>query len=281
MKTILFGHVCIDRNTIEGNHYKGWGSSLLYIAKYLQKEVSIEPGLIAPYGTDLRTVSDQPILNEPNVDNTLVYENIVENGERRQKVQFADTIPQVHLDTDTVEKLASAELFIFAPLLPDFDSEYLRKVMSVLPDTTLKVILPQGYFRQVQADRSIAQRDFIEAKEVLPLFDMMILSNEDIDTPSTFISTWHSYNQDLTVIVTQNKDGATAYTAHSSLHIPTTPISGKDIVNPIGTGDVFSVACAYHYAGTQNLEQAIKAGHEAAARSLKTPQPIASEAVQV
>src|SRR4051812_6278356 len=97
MKIVLFGHVCIDHNTIEGTSYRSWGSSLLYIAEYLKREKNVEPVLIAPYGEDLRTVTSQRILNEPNAYNTLVYENNIENKIRLQKVKFAEEIPQVYL----------------------------------------------------------------------------------------------------------------------------------------------------------------------------------------
>lgn len=279
MNIILFGHVCIDYNTIEGASYKSWGSSLLYIAKYLKEETTDQPVLLAPYGKDLNVVTNQSISNQPTDDSTLVYENIVESGVRRQKVQRYENVSEVQLSDRNIEQLSQADLFIFAPLLPSFSGDYVRQITESLPQTALKVILPQGYFRQVGKDRNITRRDFSEAAEITPLFDMMILSDEDVDAPINHIAMWHSFNKNLKIIVTENCAGATVYTHENELHIPTTPIGADDIINPIGTGDVFSIACSYQFARTENLALAVRSGHEAAAKSLKSPQPKAQETV--
>ncbi len=266
----LFGHVCIDHNTIEGDSYVSWGSSVLYIADYLRRELVVTPKIIAPYGSDLREVTGQEILNTPTLTNTLVYENIVEHGVRRQNVLHEKASPYVDINGAILDQIHTTDLFIFAPLLATFGAEYVAAVTGALPASALKVLLPQGYFREVQGGGKIVRGSFVDAAKILPLFDLMILSDEDTDNPEDHIAEWLRYNPNLKIIVTQNRTGATVYTNTESISIPTMPLSDEEIINPIGTGDVFSIACAYALKQDGDVVRAIEQAHHAAAASLKS-----------
>lgn len=271
MKIVIFGHVCVDENVVEGESYRAWGSSVLYMAQYLNEIVGCRPDIIAPHGSDIYSLTEYEMINPPNMQSTLVYENKVRNGKRTQRVRGSVTIPEVTINEECAAKLSAAEMFVYAPLLPTYNASYIQKLINTLPKTALKIILPQGYFRSVERDGFISKRNFTEAEQLLPLFDMMILSNEDTDVNSSIISEWLSFNRKIKVIITRNADGAAVYGADSEILIPTIPLAVDEILNPIGTGDVFGAACAYRYAFTLDIKTSVEFAHRAATQSLLGP----------
>lgn len=150
----IIGHTCIDHNTIDGIKYENWGSSAMYIAKYFSKEFGIQSHIVSSYGHDfVKYATDFVFLGTPGDHNTLLYENIVTNGDRVQFCRHSDFSPPVDLKENIINILRRTDILIVAPMLANYSMEYIEQVMQYLPEGSLKVLLPQGYMRHINAEQ--------------------------------------------------------------------------------------------------------------------------------
>lgn len=269
-KIVLIGHVCIDHNKSENATYDGWGSSVLYMSQYYQNHTAAAPCVVSSYGPDmLKYLPSVPLLPaKPNQPVTLVYENDSTTGKRTQKCHNLAAAVPPELTSEVMARIQEADIIIVAPLLPNYSADYLRRVMAAARPDSLKVLCPQGYFRSVTPEGQVQPRDFAEAANVLPLFDLVMYSEEDYPQAMELARKWQQ-TADIAVIVTQGQNGATVVHAHHMEHIPTTPIPLADIVDSVGCGDVFAATVTIEYYRTRDLAASIRAAHKTAAAKLK------------
>ena len=265
----IVGHVCIDHNSIDGNYHESWGSALLYIAEYFRRIHTIQPNLIAPYGQDLREFVDtKAFIDPPSVEHTLIYKNTIIDGVRVQAVEYSDTAMPIAL-SDTIRSiLSSTDIFILAPLLPNYSADYVRQLYEQLPDHAQKILLPQGYYRKVGKNGAILQRGFVEANEILPYIDVLIQSDEDSTDALKAANAWTRTHPDLTAVVTQNSRGASVFTHSNTFSMPTKPIPTSNIINAVGAGDVFSAELALSLHDHVELRTALSKAQKAAHRHI-------------
>jgi sugar/nucleoside kinase (ribokinase family) len=136
----------------------------------------------------------------------------------------------------------------------------------------LKVLLPQGYLRYINDDGLVQPKNFDEAYDILPLLDLVVLSDEDHPQANAQAHAWKRASPHTEIILTQNARGASIIHEDKLIHIPTTPIPDKQIIDSVGCGDVFSAATAYYLFATNDIELAIRSGHEAARNKLLAPE---------
>lgn len=272
-RIIFVGQVCIDHNTVEHATYVSWGSPALYMAKYLQMAYGITPTILAKHGADFVGYTGNILLcpREPSSDPTLIYENIVKDGRRIQRCRNHLAAAPVPITREVKSLLAKADIIFLAPLTPTYTSQYVAELMDNTPEKCLKVLLPQGYLRKINEDSLVQLRNFDEASNILPFFDLAILSDEDHPHAVTKAHEWRKTSPNTEIIVTQNAGGASIVQEDRVTHIPTTPIPNKQIVDSVGCGDVFGAATAYHLFATDDLALAVRKGHEAARKKLLTP----------
>ena len=48
----IFGHVCVDHNTVDDVSYTSWGSPAMFMAAYYQKHYNLTPSIVSAYGND-------------------------------------------------------------------------------------------------------------------------------------------------------------------------------------------------------------------------------------
>lgn len=274
LRIVCLGHACIDRNTTEHAQYIGWGG-VLYIASYFQKQ-SLQPQIITSYGPDLTEhVKDFDLLpTEPNMERTLVFENIVRPGERRvQYCHHVDmSLPPV-LTPELKVAIAEADIVVMATFLPTYSAEWLEQALGFVKDSCLKVLCPQGYLRTVSVDGLVSSREFSEAEHVLPMFDMAFISDEDTPNALATAQDWKRFAPHTEIVVTNGPRGATIIEVDKPRLIPTTPIPPSKIVDSVGCGDVFAAAVSLDRSKGTPLDEAIKAGHRVAAEKLQTVTP--------
>lgn len=112
-------------------------------------------------------------------------------------------------------------------------------------------------------------RNFVEAEESVPLFDVTILSEED--HPQAFqISQEWAVATGAQSVVTQGAQGASIVTSDSVYQVPTMPLAESEIVDSVGCGDMFSIAVAADLYTSHNLRHAVGRGHVAARKKLLT-----------
>lgn len=267
---VLIGHVCIDHNKTENATYDGWGSSVLYMSQYYQKNTGAVPAVISSYGPDMLEYLPEVTMlpAAPNRPATLLYENDTSGSVRIWKCRNVAVAAPPAITPDMIALLQQVDIVVVATLLPNYTLDYLQEILSHARAGSLKVLCPQGYLRHVAPDSLVQPREFVEATGILPLFDLIIYSEEDHPRAMSLATDW---KQSIagTIIVTQGQNGATIVGGSQPEHIPTTPIPPAEIIDSVGCGDVFAGAAALEYFHTKNLPKAVRAAHKAAAKKLK------------
>jgi hypothetical protein len=269
-RIVLVGHVCIDHNTSESATYTSWGSSVIYMSQYLQQAYTETPLVVTNYGPDLVPYLPEIHLlpEQPNQLETLRYENDTRQVPRIWKAYNTAFATAPALTPEVVTAVQQADMLLVATLLPNYDPSYIAALLSYAKPGCLKVLCPQGYFRHIADDGLVIPRDFSEAEQIVPLFDVVVYSTDD--TPEAFATAerWLRQAPDTNIVITQGPEGATIVRADGRQHIPTTPLALEDIVDSVGCGDVFAGTLAYAYNQTHDLASSIKTAHQAAARKL-------------
>jgi len=268
---VLIGHVCIDHNDNESITYTSWGSPLMYIAEYCQMYLKNKPILIAPYGHDFDPYAkDVNLLIEAQEESTLVYKNHTINGKRIQSCEHAKYSSPVKLTPLINRAVAEADIIALTPLLPNYTTKYVRNLLANRKSNCLSVLLPQGYFRHVNADGSIAPRKFEEAAEIISLFDMVIFSDEDTSEPFKKAKQWARHTPG-NIIVTQGESGASVITSSGVTQVTTQAVPLDEIVDSVGCGDIFSMAAMSSFYQDRDIIKAVRAGNETARARLFQP----------
>jgi sugar/nucleoside kinase (ribokinase family) len=268
---LLVGHVCIDHNKSEHSSYESWGSSVIYMATSFQKQFNATPRILTSYGPDLSAfLPDVTLLPAiPTQPDTLIYENDSTSGRRIQHCHNLESATPPELTAEAIEAVESADIIVVATLLPNYPATYLKTLLESAKPGTLKVLCPQGYFRSISEEGLVQPRDFEEAPQIVPLFDLVMYSEEDYPRAFELAKTWKR-TMPTEIIVTQSADGATIVSESGEQHIPTTPIAQEDIIDSVGCGDTFAAAVTYNYYLSNDLPSAILEGHAAAAKKLLT-----------
>lgn len=257
MNALIFGHVCIDRNDSEQAKYIAAGSPAMFINKIYKQFPNLTVSIAASYGPDyikyFQNVNIYP--KSPNSNATLIYENISKGGIRTQKaLNRKDALP-ILLSKELKTFSQNADIIFFAPLLPNYSADYVGKITSVTRRSSVKILLPQGYFRNFDSGNNVITRKFEEADEVLRSIDVVIVSEQDHPKIKQMARKWVTKHP-LICVVTLGEKGAVAFKGNQEIPLSTKPVAPKDIVDSVGAGDVFSAAFAYTYQQTHNVKQA-------------------------
>ncbi|WP_165068364.1 carbohydrate kinase family protein [Marisediminicola senii] len=270
----VVGHVCIDENTdvaTRDGHTgasvpvrRTAGSSPVFMNRHWQQLANVDVAVIAPFGVDFLEIdSTLPLLNGPTAVDTMLYRNHIDGPVRRQECVNADRAEPVPIDARAAARLGSSDLVVVCPLLPNFDATYIESVLG--HTAALSVLLAQGHFRRVSADGSVGTGPFIDDERVIPLFDVVILSDEDTDDAVTLARAWSERFPGTTIVVTQNSNGATYFQAGIVTRMPTRALAGDRIGNVVGAGDVFAAALAVGYLVSGSIHTAVAGANTVAA----------------
>jgi hypothetical protein len=267
-RVVIASHVCIDNNVTERDSYQSWGSAAMFIADYYRRQFGLPTTIISSYGADFLPFAGPPqnitlIPKKPNQPGTLQYRNIITLDLRTWYCENMAYAKPPDLDNDAIAALSQADIFIYATLLPNYPVEYARKLLSYLPTGCLTVFGGQGYLRNVGVDSKITVRGFPEASELLPLFDITVLSDDDHPKVQTMAQGWKTLPGVGEIILTHGPDGASIIGANGKKHIPTTPIPANHIVDSVGCGDIFMGSLAYFYWKNKDLVAAVQQAHKA------------------
>lgn len=269
MNVLLVGDVCIDRNVSENAKYLAAGGASMFMNRICSKFDGVTSTIISNYGTDFLLYLTHVSIysNNRHASKTLMYENHTKNGPRTQKVYNADVSQPVTFDVEVKKLAKNADAVVFAPLLPNYSAQYIETFLNASKKDALRVLLPQGYFREVGQNGIILNRLFNEDKSIIPLFDIIILSEEDHPDITDITTHWLSY-ADVKIIVTMGEKGARLASRNESFVVPTTPISTNNIVDSVGAGDIFSASFIYEYMQSYDIRKSIEFGNSIAGQSL-------------
>ncbi len=269
MKIVIIGHVCIDHNISESSTYTAAGSSAVFINKIMQQFEENEIIIIAPYGKDFLPYTKELTLYpaQPTSDQTLVYKNIIRKVERDQKALYRSNAEPIEIENNFASIIKQADIIFIAPLLPNFPACYIQRISQLAKKKALKIILPQGFFREINSANEVMVREFSEADKIMPYMDIAVISNQDHPHAKEIATQWVQKSK-LSVIITSAEKGAFIITRKKQTIIPTIPVPVEKIVDSIGSGDIFSAALAYNYIQTRSLEKAVKFANETARQCL-------------
>jgi len=269
MKITILGHVCIDKNTSENSSYTAAGSPAMFMNKIFKQLPDNQVTIIAPYGTDFLAYKNDVNIypKNPAGEKTLIYENITKAGTRQQKAHNREAAKPVPINNQTREIIAESDIVFLAPLTANYSPEYLRNIFSLTGSKTLKVLLPQGYYRDFDNKDNVHTGSFKDANEILPLVDMVIVSEQDHADMPALSKKWASKYK-IIVIVTLGEKGAIAVTSKKIVRLPTRAVSVNKIVDSVGSGDIFGAGFAYQYQQTHDLNKAGRFANELARQCL-------------
>ncbi|KKU87038.1 MAG: hypothetical protein UY16_C0041G0005 [Candidatus Gottesmanbacteria bacterium GW2011_GWA2_47_9] len=269
IEAILYGHVCQDKNESEAATYMGSGSPLMFMRKIFLQLPDVKATLVASYGEDfLPYTKDVQIYPPvPNVPRTLIYENVSIHGIRQQKALNRGEAVAVEINESVREKLQSSALTFVAPLLPTIPVSYVRFIRNAMPPSGLLTLLPQGYYRAFDSENRVIPREFVEADELIRIVDLIIASEEDSPDFRKQAKQWAASSNCL-IVVTLGDKGAAAYKGNEEIMLSTRAVAQEDVVDTVGSGDIFSAVFALHYQKTRNIREAGRFANEIARQCL-------------
>ncbi len=276
LNVINLGHVCVDHNISEhGFEYRAAGSPAMFMALVFSK-LSANYSIVSSYGNDFAEHRNGTQLYPPeaNAQSTLVYFNDSSGAHRIQKALNRNDSAPVNTDEALTAKLAEAGIYITSPILPNYSLEYLQEQTGALPDDCLKILLPQGFFREFSEDDRVVFRQFEGATDFISLYDYTILSEEDYPGIDQLATEWAAATGKK-IIITRGANGASIVSALGITDIPTYPVT--DVVDSVGCGDVFSAAFAYYLKISGSETESVRFAHKIAGNALKyTPDQMRS-----
>lgn len=275
---VVVGHVCIDEIVAASGTSRTVGSPAVFISPVL-RECGLQTAVIAPYGRDfIEMEHDLDLLPSSQADCTLVFVNDIRGTRRTQAVRNAEYALLQGPDQAELEALGGAQALIVTPLLPDPSADILREYGAALPAGALRVILLQGYLRRLsihpdaRGNTPVIHRELAEIDALLPLFDVAVLSDEDLsgDVDGT-VSAWSAAHPESAMVVTRGAQGASVFEAGVRTDAPAHDVGPLPAEALVGAGDIFSaeLAAALLAAGpVRSLAPAVATANHATALRL-------------
>jgi hypothetical protein len=269
-RVALVGHICIDRNVIDGAvQAPSWGSPALFAQQYLSEMPFVTSDVIGSYGRDFAEHwPDIAICNPPTAGQTLNYKNITEGMKTTRQSSHTEDAQPIRIEGDLVGIVSAADLVMVTPVLPNFSAAYVSEVKAAARPSATFVLLAQGYLRSVDDAGIVNRRRFEEAHDVLPQFDVVIVADDDIASTWTEAAhqaqQWSTAHPSVKIIVTRNKLGAAKWDNGRRNDFPARSLARGTDNNSVGAGDTFGAAVALAYSITEDIDRAVRAGNEAA-----------------
>ena len=231
MDLVAIGHVTFDE-TPSGVRPGGSAYYVALAARRLGLEVGLLtsvapdfPSGVIPAGITVATVSSP---------RTTRYRVGEAGGSRTLTLlSRAEDIEIRHLP----EGWKSAPLAVLCPVVGEVDPA----LVSVFDDASLAV-LPQGWMRTRGKDGVMGPQPWEDADDVLPLTQLLVLSEEDVPGSEETAVKW--FDQVPLGAITRARRGATLYVNGEPYHVAPDRAAETD---PTGAGDVFATTLLIEY----------------------------------
>lgn len=283
MNIVIVGHVCIDTNVSEHASYTSAGSPAMFMTKVFRQLPDTDVTIVSGYGADFLPYAKGITLypTRPIAVQTLVYQNISLGKKRTQKAFHRNASGPVPLDGSLKKILKNADIVIFGPILPNFPVSYIQSVIDAANPEAITLLLPQGYFREFDVDDHVVFRKFAERGDLIKRVDFVAMSNEDYPDVEMISRRWARKSKGA-IIITEGDKGAAIITQNGEQKIPTIPIPVDQIVDSIGSGDIFSAGFIYEYALSKDVKRSVVFANKLAGVCLSfTPENIRFEYKQL
>lgn len=267
LKITLIGHVCIDHNTSEHAEYTAPGGPAIFMNRIFSQLPKNTVEIIAPYGQDFLEIAPQVPFHPsvPVQKSTLVYSNDSSGKKRVQKaLQRSFARPPV-FTTELLESIEQSDIVFLTPLTPQYTLKDLEPILEHKRESQLFILLPQGYFRDFTQDNLVVVREGSEVDALAAKFDAIIVSNEDHPKIAQKAERWAESTR---VITTLGEQGARYQYGSEDFIVPTQPVILSEIVDSVGSGDIFSSAFAYEYFQSRSALKALTFANKIARQCL-------------
>jgi sugar/nucleoside kinase (ribokinase family) len=189
---------------------------------------------------------------------TTTFENTYPGGRREQRLlALADPIEPEDVPPDW----RSASIVHLGPVARELDSRF----ASLFPGALLGVT-PQGWLRDWDASRRVGPRVWLEARDILPQVDVLVLSEEDLNGDLDLMTDYAALVR--FAVLTRGSLGCVVYADGHAQGVPGFPAHAVD---PTGAGDVFAAAFFIRLQETGDAIAAARFANAAGALAVQAP----------
>ena len=234
---VIIGNVTKD-NLPQGAILGGTSSYAAVTAYKLEKQV----GLVTRIGPDIPSLE---ILNGINLEaiqhtHSTTFENIYENGSRRQKLwDLSGPLAMEHVP-DSWEQ---APVIHLAPIAQEMSPAIIENFSNSLVGLTL-----QGWLRGRDQDCNVILQPHPALETWLPHVDVAVMSRADVFGDETLLT--HYLTSVKVGVLTLGPEGCMVYHQGETIHVPVEPAAEVD---PTGAGDIFSAAFLVAFYKSQDV----------------------------
>ncbi len=263
---LLIGNLTLDHNISNGKIYEGPGGSVYFAGKTFQN-LGLETTIISPYGKDyLKYVSNNCSIYPTYhlYEKTLVFRNYyLENGIRRQKVANID-MSQYDKILDDINLKDVYKISVVAPIIDNISLNQIESMIKKIPQS-LKLLLPQGFFRKIVSKCNITIRDWMDSKKIAKLFDLVVVSSKDHENMDQIALDWSKNG--CIVAVTKEEKGCSVYQKGKVSNYGGYIV--EDAIDATGAGDIFAAGLGFMFIKTREIGISADFANATAAISLR------------
>ncbi|MCD6248332.1 MAG: hypothetical protein J7J17_02665 [Hadesarchaea archaeon] len=277
LDAVVVGHVTIDVNSLPwgvmGNMLGGAPTYAGLTLTTLGKRV----GIVAKVGSDFPErfsfVYSKLGLDTEGIitggEETTTFENIYdEKGNREQRCKVLpskispDEVPEIYKD---------ARSFYVSPIAGEVTLELLK---SLKRKHNLVMLDPQGFFREIDGEGRIQNREPPNLEDLLKNVDIVKIGKEELETlakaPENLLEELRDMGPRI-AIATHGKDGCMVLSDEGLTKVKSLGVAARD---PTGAGDVFGAAFLSRYLDTHNAAESAKFASAAAGLKIEYRGPI-------
>lgn len=252
---VVIGHVVQDV-VPEGYTVGGTTTYSSITARNLGRRAGIvtrlAPDFVAPpalSGIEIRRVPSA---------HTTTFHNIYHDGHRQQfLLARADELQP----EDVPAEWRAVPIVHLGPLDREMDARFCHLFAGSLIGVT-----PQGWLRQWDEAGRVSMRPWLEAPEILPFVDVLVLSEEDLSQNISLMDEYACLTR--IAIMTQGPRGCVVYTEGKETQVPGYPAVEVD---PTGAGDVFAAAYLIRLSETEDPIEAARFANATASFCVEAP----------
>jgi sugar/nucleoside kinase (ribokinase family) len=162
---------------------------------------------------------------------------------------------------DVPSEWRAAPIVHLGPLAREVDAHFAKLFPGALVGVT-----PQGWMRQWDETHRVRARRWIEARDILPHVDVLVLSEEDLNGDCAEMTEYVRLTR--IAVMTKGSQGCVVFANGMEKHVPGFPTREVD---PTGAGDVFAGAFLVRLQETRDPYQAARFANAAASFCVEGP----------
>jgi sugar/nucleoside kinase (ribokinase family) len=252
---LVIGHVVQD---VVPDGYTVGGTTTY--SSITARNLGRRPGIVTRLAPDFvwpEVLHDIQVTRVPSV-HTTTFHNIYHDGHRQQ---FLLSIADAIQPEDVPSLWHTVPIVHLGPLARELDSRF----ANLFPKSLVGVT-PQGWLREWDETHRVRMRAWEEAPEILPLVDVLVLSEEDLNGNATLIDEYTRLTR--IAVMTQGREGCMVFAQGQVRHVPGFPAREID---PTGAGDVFAAAFLIRLQEIQDPFEAARFANATASFCVEAP----------